>query len=149
MTTAPLTNTATGNQLPSSVTKPNSLSLNSSDFIQMMITQLQNQDPIQPTDSNALLQQMSAIGQMESSSNLATTLQSLTLQNQIGAASSLIGKTVTGQDTDGNSLSGLVNSVQVTQSGVTLNLDTGKTLALSNLTMISPAASPAAPATTN
>jgi flagellar basal-body rod modification protein FlgD len=107
----------------------------------MMITQLQNQDPLQPTDSNALLQQMSAIGQMESSSDLATTLQSLTLQNQIGAGSSLIGKTVTGLDANSNTISGLVNSVQVTQAGVSLNLDNGQALALSNLTTIAPASS--------
>jgi len=104
----------------------------------MMITQLQNQDPMQPTDSNALLQQMSAIGQMQASSDLQTTLQSLTLQNQIGAASSLIGKSVIGQDTNGNVLSGLVNSVQVTQTGVSLQLDSGKSLDLSKLTAIAP-----------
>src|SRR5437764_10017613 len=139
MTTTPLPNTATANQLPSTVKKPATASMNPSDFIKMMITQLQNQDPMQPTDSNALLQQMSAIGQMQASSDLQTTLQSLTLQNQIGAASSLIGKSVIGQDTNGNVLNGLVNSVQVTQSGVSLQLDSGKSMDLSKLTAIAPA----------
>ncbi|HEX4792738.1 MAG TPA: flagellar hook capping FlgD N-terminal domain-containing protein [Humisphaera sp.] len=149
MTTTPLPNTATGNQLPSTVKKPATASMNPSDFINMMITQLQNQDPMQPTDSNALLQQMSAIGQMQASSDLQTTLQSLTLQNQIGAASSLIGKSVVGQDSNGNVLTGLVNSVQVTQSGVSLQLDSGKSLDLSNLTAIAPAPGTATTATTH
>lgn len=141
MTTTPLTNTATGNQLPSSVSKSKSMSMSSNDFIQMMITQLQNQDPIQPTDSNALLQQMSAIGQMQSSSDLQTTLQSLTLQNQIGSASNLIGKVVQGLDSTNNPISGLVNSVQVSSNGVTLQLDNGNTLDLTKVTTISPAPS--------
>jgi len=149
MTTHPLPNTATGTQLPSTVQKPASMSMNPSDFINMMITQLQNQDPMQPTDSNALLQQMSAIGQMQASSDMQTTLQSLTLQNQIGAASSLIGKSVTGQDANGNVLVGLVNSVQVTQSGVTLQLDSGKSLDLSKLTAIAPAPASATTGTTH
>jgi len=139
MTTTKLPNAATGTQLPSTIKKPATASMNPSDFINMMITQLQNQDPMQPTDSNALLQQMSAIGQMQASSDMQTTLQSLTLQNQIGAASSLIGKSVTGQDANGNVLNGMVNTVQVTQSGVTLQLDSGKSLDLSKLTAIAPA----------
>ena len=138
MTTTRLPNTASGDQLPSTVTKPATQSMNSSDFINMMITQLQNQDPLQPTDSNALLQQMSAIGQMQSTSQLQSTLQSLTLQNQIGAASALIGKTVTGMDSTNNTISGLVNSVQVTQSGVSLQLDNGKTLDITRVTQIAP-----------
>ena len=121
--------------------------MNSSDFIQMMITQLQNQDPLQPTDSNALLQQMSAIGQMQSTSQLQSTLQSLTMQNQIGAASSLIGKTVTGMDSTNNTISGLVNSVQVTQSGVTLQLDNGKALDITRVTQIAPGPNAATAAT--
>ena len=68
--------------------------LKAEDFIKMMITQLQNQDPLQPTGSDQLLSQMSQIGQMQSASSLQTTLQGLAQQNQIGAASSLIGKTV-------------------------------------------------------
>ena len=104
---------------------------------------------MQPTDSNALLQQISTIGQMQSSSDMQTTLQSLTLQNQIGAASSLIGKSVIGQDSNGNVLTGLVNSVQVTQSGVSLQLDSGKSLDLANLTAIAPGPATATTGTTH
>jgi flagellar basal-body rod modification protein FlgD len=147
MTTTPLSNTASGTQLPGGVTAPAASAMNSSDFIKMMITQLQNQDPLQPTDSNALLQQMSAIGQMQSTSQLQTTLQSLTLQNQIGASSALIGKTVTGLDSNNNTISGLVNSVKVTQGGVSLELDNGQSLDLSRLTQIAPGPGAAAAAT--
>ena len=66
-------------------------SLQASDFINLLITQLKNQDPTQPMSNSELLQQVSQIGQLQSQTALQTTLQGLALQNQIGSASNLIG----------------------------------------------------------
>ena len=41
--------------------------LKTEDFIKMMITQLQNQDPMEPAKNEELLAQMSQIGQLQSS----------------------------------------------------------------------------------
>jgi flagellar basal-body rod modification protein FlgD len=108
--------------------------------MQMMITQLQNQDPLNPTNSDNLMSEMSQIGQMQSTSELQTTLQGLATQTQIGAASSLMGKQVAGLDANSNPVSGLVSSVAVTSSGVNLQLQNGSQLALSNVSTISAAA---------
>jgi flagellar basal-body rod modification protein FlgD len=102
----------------------------------MLVTQLQNQDPLNPTSSQDLLTQVSDIGQLQSSNQMQTTLTSLSQQSSISAASSLIGKTVNGQDSSGNALSGNVTSVQVSGGNVNLQLSTGSTLALSNVTSI-------------
>jgi flagellar basal-body rod modification protein FlgD len=118
----------------------NTLNLNASDFMKMMIKQLQNQDPLNPTNSDALMQQMSQIGQMQSTSQLQTTLSGLATQTQIGAASNLIGKQVAGIDSSNNSVAGLVTSVQVSSSGVNLQLDSGSLVPLGNVTTITPAA---------
>ena len=72
--------------------------LNTNDFINMMMTQLEHQDPLNPTTSDQLMAQMSQIGQLQSTSQLQTTLTGLATQTQIGAASSLIGKQVNGID---------------------------------------------------
>ncbi len=101
-----------------------------------MVTQLQNQDPTQPTSNQDLLSQMSQIGQLESSTQLQTTMQSVTLQSQVGSASSLIGKKVTGIDSANNSISGTVNSVSVAGGSVSLKLDSGSSVALSGLATI-------------
>ena len=138
MTTTPMSNAATGTQLAPKTGTTGMNSLNSQDFINMMITQLEHQDPLQPTSSDQLLSQMSQIGQMQSSSQLQTTLSGLAQQNQIGAASALIGKTVQGTDSNQNSLSGIVTSVQVASTGVSLSLDNGHTRPLSGVTNISP-----------
>jgi flagellar basal-body rod modification protein FlgD len=138
MTTIPLSNNASGPQLAAKGATSNSFALNPQDFIKMMITQLQNQDPLQPTSNDQLLSQMSQIGQMQSASSLQTTLSGLAQQTQIGAASSLIGKTVQGTDVNDNPLSGLVTSVKVASSGISLELDNGQLLDLAKVTNISP-----------
>lgn len=110
--------------------------LNTNDFINMMMTQLENQDPLNPTTSDQLMAQMSEIGQLQSTSQLQTTLTGLGTQMQIGAASGLMGKQVTGLDVNSNPLTGIVAAVQVTSSGVNLQLQDGSTMALTNVSTI-------------
>lgn len=114
----------------------NAYNLKTEDFIKMMITQLQNQDPTEPVKNEELLAQMSQISQLQSSTTLTTTLQGLALQNQIGSASSLIGKVVKGIDPHGDPVDGLVNSIKVVDNQVQLQLDNGKSLMLSNVSEI-------------
>jgi len=130
MTTSPLASIG-GTQLPNK-----SLGLKTEDFIKMMVTQLQNQDPLQPTKNEELLAQMSQIGQLEASTDLQTSLKTITLQNNLSSAGNLIGKMITGQDERGVPVQGMVNSVKVVDGAVSLELDNGKALSLSNVTGI-------------
>jgi flagellar basal-body rod modification protein FlgD len=138
MTTQSVQSSApTGTQL-----KGSNFALKTDDFIRMMITQLQNQDPLQPAKNEELLAQMSQIGQLESATMLQESLKGLVIQNQIAAAGNLIGKLVEGTDATGqNAIRGTVTSVRVTSDGVSLELDNGFSLPLSNVTTI--AAAPA------
>lgn len=135
MTTLPVTQSntaASGNQ--AAKTK----SLSPSDFLNLMVTQLQNQDPTQPTSSSDLLAQMSQIGQLQSANSLQTAMQGISLQNSIGAASSLIGKNVQGMDINNNTITGVVNSVKVANNAVSLELDNGQELDITRVTTIAP-----------
>jgi flagellar basal-body rod modification protein FlgD len=129
----------TGTQLPASNSSSaaNPYNMSPGDFIQLMVTQLENQDPTQPTSSSDLLTQVSQIGQLESSTQLQSTMQSVTLQSQVGSASALIGKTVVGIDANNNKSTGVVSSVSVAGGAVSLNLDNGDTVAVTNLSSIS------------
>jgi flagellar basal-body rod modification protein FlgD len=151
MTSSVSNQTAAGDQFPTSgssnsssgtsaASAGNPYNLNASDFIKLMVTQLQNQDPTQPTSNQDLLAQMSQIGQLESSTQLQTTMASVTLQTQVGSASALIGKSITGIDSSNNSVTGVVNSVSVAGGNVSLNLADGSSLALSGLSSIKSAA---------
>ncbi len=119
--------------------KKNAYDLNPSDFIKMMITQLQNQDPTDPVKNGELLAQMSQISQLQSSTTLTSTLKDLTLQNQVGSASNLIGKMVKGLDEGNDPVSGLVTSIKVAGGVVNLQLDNGKELGLGRVTDITSA----------
>src|SRR5690606_11747188 len=110
--------------------------LKSEDFIKMMITQLQHQDPMEPAKNQELLAQMSQIGQLQASTKTQEVLESLAAQTQIGAAGNLIGKMVRGLDAKNEPVSGLVTGVRVKDKKVYLELDNGHSLALSNVTDI-------------
>jgi len=117
-------------------------SLTSSDFLQLMITQLQQQDPLDPTDSNQMLSQISEISQLQSSTQMQQSLSSLTLQQSIGAGGNLVGKSITGLPTTGSTpVTGNVTNVQVINQAVYLGLDNGATVAMSNVTQINNTAS--------
>jgi flagellar basal-body rod modification protein FlgD len=137
MNAAPVVPT-NSHQLKSSSPKSNT-ALKTEDFINMMVTQLQNQDPTDPVKNQDLLAQMSQIGQLQSTTDLQTSLKNLVLQNSLGAAGNLIGKMVQGLDEQGAALNGLVTSVRVEDGNVQLELDNGKALALDHVTGISSA----------
>jgi len=112
-------------------------SLTPSDFINFLVTELQNQDPLNPTSSDEMLSQMSEIGQLQSSNTLQTDLTNLVQQNQVSASSSFIGKQIAGTDVYNNSVTGIVSAVQVTTNGVNLQLENGDTIGISSVTSIS------------
>ncbi len=118
---------------PSTVTNPNG-QLKSEDFINLLITQLQNQDPLEPMKNESLLQQVSQIGSLQSQTTLTNSISEMVLQNQISAASGMIGKFVVGADGNGAELKGVVTSIKVVDKSVTLELDSGKQLELSRVT---------------
>src|SRR5438128_8630022 len=116
MTTLPATGSGPVSTTPPNQVKSKKMELKTEDFIKMMITQLQNQDPLEPAKNQELLAQMSEIGQLQSSNQLTTSLQGMVLQNNLGAAGNLIGKMVKGSDEQGKEAQGLVSSVRVQDS---------------------------------
>src|SRR5689334_3095659 len=100
------------NSTSSSSGSTNKLALKAEDFIKMMVTQLQQQDPMEPAKNDQLLAQMSQISQLQSTTDLTTSLKGMVQQNQIGSASALIGKSVQGMDDQNNTISGVVTSVR-------------------------------------
>jgi flagellar basal-body rod modification protein FlgD len=114
-------------------------SMDGAAFLNLMIKQLQQQDPLNPTDSNQLLTQISQISTLQSNTAMSDNLKSLTLQQSIGAAGNLIGKNVQGKDEQGGDLKGIVTSVRVENRKVYLEMDSGKTIPMENLTNVAAA----------
>jgi flagellar basal-body rod modification protein FlgD len=116
--------------------KSKSFELKTEDFIKMMITQLQNQDPLEPAKNQELLAQMSQIGQLQSSTTLQESLRSMVMQNQIASAANLIGKLVQGMDDYNETVAGVVTSIRMEKDQVHLELDNGKTLQMTRVTHV-------------
>jgi flagellar basal-body rod modification protein FlgD len=128
---------STGNQNTTS----NSLyTLQPSDFMNMLMTELQNQDPLNPMDTGQMLQEITQISNIASNNQLGTTLQGVLLGQNLAAASSLLQQTVVGLDASGNQVWGQVQSVSIANGTATLNLGTDS-LPLANVTEILPAGS--------
>ncbi len=100
-------------------------SMKSEDFIRVIFAELANQDPFQPSDSAALLEQLSSIRSIESDLELMNQLKALVLENQLSSASNLIGRMVGGLSTTNERVAGTVVSVIRQGDEVTLELDTG------------------------
>ena len=112
--------------------------LGADDFLQLLVTQLTNQDPLSPTSNEDLLQQLSAIREIQLSTSLVDALQTLTGNQRYGSAAALIGKSVTGrlgdESTGFQSVSGTVVGVRFDAAGnVFLELDGGQQLPLDSL----------------
>lgn len=114
--------------------------LQPSDFMNMLMTELQNQDPLSPMDTGQMLQEITQISNIESNNQLTSTLQGVLLGQNLAAASSLLQRNVQGLDAAGNSVSGQVQSVTVSNGTATLNIG-NDSLPLSNVTEILPGGS--------
>lgn len=94
--------------------------LSSEDFLKILVTQLQNQDPSKPMDGDQLLNQISQMRSLQANLELEKSLKSLSLGQQLGSATSFIGKTVTAvTGTNQTEVTGLVEKVQI-KDGQTL-----------------------------
>lgn len=87
--------------------------LGQEEFLQLIIAQMRNQNPMDPmsdTDFIAQMAQFDTLTQMRHMNEALVVLQGL---SELTQASSLIGRTVTAVDADGNDITGTVSRVQV------------------------------------
>ena len=100
-------------------------SMDSEEFIKIIFTELQNQDPFEPNDSSALLEQLNSIRSIESDMELTDQLKAIVFQNQLSGAGNLIGRYVQGLSQEGNRVDGKVISVIRQGDSIGVELDTG------------------------
>ncbi|HEU5432969.1 MAG TPA: flagellar hook capping FlgD N-terminal domain-containing protein [Thermomicrobiales bacterium] len=123
------------NAAANSTNASNFSSLTPDDFLKMLITELQNQDPMNPTDNGQILQQISEMSNIQATSSLTTSLNSMLTEQNLSAASALVGKTVQGLADDGSTASGVVDSVTIANGTAKLNIGQ-QTVSLTNIQQI-------------
>ena len=114
--------------------------LTTQDFLQLLSTELQNQDPLQPMDDTAYLAQMAQFTSLQQVSTLSNTMSQMSSNQQNLAASSYLGQMVTMNTGNNSTVSGLVTGVDL--SGTTPNLQVnGTSYPLTSLLSVSSASS--------
>ena len=86
------------------------------DFMKLLISELQNQDPLDPMDNSEMVQQIGQIREIGATDQLTKTLSSLSSSQELVTASSLIGKTVEGLAEDSSAVDGIVDRITVETS---------------------------------
>ena len=112
------TQTKTGTSSSSS----SGLSLDPQAFLQLLVAQLQYQDPTNPTDTSQFMNQTAMLSQVQTMDSMGSTLQALASAQQAQSATALIGKQVTYLDANGMRVSGVATSANLLASGATLHI---------------------------
>lgn len=106
--------------------------LNSGEFLKIIFTELGRQDPLQPSDSKALLEQLSSLRSIQSDVDLSENLRRLMSRSDFAAAAGLTGKSVSGISETNTRVAGVVGAVLRTEDGPVLRLESGERIRFEN-----------------
>jgi flagellar basal-body rod modification protein FlgD len=109
--------------------------VNADTFLQLLVAQMQYQNPDNPVDSTQFLSQTASFEEVQELGTLQTSMTSLVSAQQAGAATSMLGQQVSGTDETGNPVSGVVSGIQLTSSGPLLNVG-NSTVPFSSVTSV-------------
>ena len=123
--------------------------LDKDDFLKLLLTQLQNQDPTSPMDNTEYIAQMATFSSLEQMTNMNTTLENILKsqnQNLLMTYSQLVGQEVTyhklvdknnkhgeGEVQEGT---GVVQSIQFVEDSVKFMLEDGTELEPANISSV-------------
>jgi flagellar basal-body rod modification protein FlgD len=122
-------------KLPTQSDKFSSIGLEQ--FITLMVTELQNQDPLNPMDNAQLLDQLSNMQSITSTKKLTETLDAVMLGQNLSNAGGLIGKVVNGLTDAGDEVTGTVDKATLSGNIPYLNIG-DQSIRISNVRYIFP-----------
>jgi flagellar basal-body rod modification protein FlgD len=119
----------TNNNSTQAVSAAVNKALGKDDFLKLLVTELKNQNPLEPTDNKDFIAQMAQFSSLEQMNNVAsamnelnTNLTFLTHQSLLTQGASLIGKMVSGQNNNGDAIKGIVDGVKMSGGSVLLQI---------------------------
>src|SRR3954469_9303701 len=130
MAILPATNSATNNKSTSTTAGGiNDIDMNT--FLKLMITELQQQDPLNPMDNKDMLNQIAQIRAVGASDQLTKTLSSVLLGQNITSATNLMGADISAITDSGESITGIVNRVAIDKGVPKIHVENAPGLAAS------------------
>ncbi|MGC8462234.1 MAG: flagellar hook capping FlgD N-terminal domain-containing protein [Acidimicrobiales bacterium] len=97
----------------SSTTNPLQSLTNPNTFLNLLVAQLKYQDPLNPTSGTQFLSQTAQLTEVETISNLQTTISQELASQQTATSTSMIGQQVNATLADGTAVSGKVTGVSL------------------------------------
>ena len=94
-------------------------------FLKLLTTELQNQDPTSPMQTDQMMSQLATISQVEQAVQTNTKLDNLLAQQALTQAATLIGHQISSSD---GTQTGIVQSVHTSATGTSAILSDGSTL---------------------
>jgi flagellar basal-body rod modification protein FlgD len=113
--------------------------LSQNDFLKLLVTQMQSQDPMNPQQDTSFIAQMAQFSALQATQNMGNQLGAMQQTDQVGQASSLLGRYVTLQNGQDAPITGLVTGVTI-KAGMPQLTVGGKSYDLSQVVGIAPAA---------
>ena len=113
--------------LPTETTRVVKKELDKNDFLQLMVAQLQNQDPLEPQSNEEFVAQMAQFTSVETLSELSNSMN-------FSQATMMIGKQVTINDTD-QVITGVVEKAAIVDSKVKIFVN-GQSYGLEKVTEV-------------
>lgn len=109
-TSTPATGTTT------TTTSTNKQALGQNDFLKLLSVQFQNQDPMKPMDDTAFIAQMAQFSSLEQTQTLTQQMTQLRSNQDLATANSYIGRQLTVDAGDGQTVTGNVTAVDASGS---------------------------------
>lgn len=100
-------------------------------FLQLLVAQMQYQDPLEPTDNTEYVSQLANFSSLEQMTNMSEALSNMSLASDLQRASNLVGNYAT-VDVNGQSLTGKVDAVEYKDGTAYLSIE-GNLYPLSSL----------------
>jgi flagellar basal-body rod modification protein FlgD len=126
-TTTAVTNTTTTTNNSSSSSSAAKADVDYNSFLKLLVAQMKNQDPTQPMDATQYVSQLATFSGVEQSVQMNSKLETLIANSSLSQAEGWIGRTVTSAD---GTISGVVKSVTIQQSGMLAELEDGQTVTI-------------------
>ena len=87
--------------------------LGKQEFLQLLVLQLKNQDPLDPMDNREFISQMAQLSALEATTGLSTQVQELVAAQYQTQALTMVGRQVEYTDANGETQRGQVTGVQL------------------------------------
>jgi flagellar basal-body rod modification protein FlgD len=103
------------------------------DFLQLLVAQLQNQDPLSPADPTQSVTQLAQFSELQSVQNLGASFDQMLSLQQLSSGTNLVGKTIQFTDSSNQTETGTVSALSVSNGNVSLTVGSSQ-VPLTNVT---------------